>query len=239
MHRFLLLVIVGVTASGSAFADDPFHLRGTYAFTGMSACIQDSASLGFNPDFTPKGPTAFFNFTATGTRTFNGDGTGTVNGTSVTVDAPPNASGSSATFTFLFTYTVDDSDMLSTTMVPGSFSGSVLTGPRAGQTYVNAVPVQTGQIGENARSIVISEPAPAVETVTFSNGDNVARVCNRSRVLIITRHDNHRSIGRKRRVRPRRFCFEPQNVIGEKLAARCRARYALPHGTLRLYRRAI
>jgi hypothetical protein len=191
MHRFLLLVIVGLTASGSAFADEPSRLRGTYAFTGMSACIQDSASLGFNPNFTPKGPTSFLNFAATGTRTFNDDGTGTVTGTSVTVDAPPNASGSSATFTFNFTYTVDPGGMLSLTMVPGTFSGSILTGPRAGQTYVNAVPFQTGQIGENARSIVVSQPAPAVETVTFSNGDSVARVCNRSRVLILTRHDDH------------------------------------------------
>jgi hypothetical protein len=46
MHRFLLLVIAGVIASGAAFADDPshhgtFHLHGTYAFTGTSACLQD------------------------------------------------------------------------------------------------------------------------------------------------------------------------------------------------------
>jgi len=190
MHRFLLLVIAGSTASGSAFADDPFHLRGTYAFTGMSACIEDSASLGFNPDFSPKGPTSFFNYTATGTRTFNGDGTGTVTGTSVSVSAPPNAGASSATFTFQFTYAVDASGMLTTTAVPGSFPGAVLNGPRAGQTYVDQIPSITGQIGDDARSIVLSEPAPAVETATFSNGDSFARICNRSRVLILTGHND-------------------------------------------------
>ena len=175
------MLIVGATASGSALADDPTHLHGTYAFTGMSACIQDSASLGFNPDFTPKRPTGSLNFTATGTRTFNNDGTGTVNGTSVTIDAPPTASGSSASFSFNFTYTIAPGGALSLTMVPGTFSGSVLTGPRAGQSYVNAIPFQTGQIGDDARSIVISQPVPAVETVTFSTGDSFARVCNRSR----------------------------------------------------------
>jgi hypothetical protein len=188
MHRFLLLVIAGVTTGGSAFAADPSHLQGTYAFTGMSACIEDSASLGYNPDFTPKGPASFFDFTATGTRTFNANGTGTVNGTSVSMAAPPNASGSSATFTFQFTYTVAPGGVLSLTMVPGTFSGTVLTGPRAGQTYVNPVPFQTGQIGDNERSIVVSQPAPAVETITYSNGDSFARVCNRSRVLILINH---------------------------------------------------
>ena len=191
MHRFLLLVIAGVTASGSAFADDPFHLRGTYAFTGQTGCLQDSASLGFNPNFTPKGPAAFFTYSATGTRTFNGDGTGTVTGTSISVGAPPNdASASSSTFTFQFTYTVDASGMLTTAFVPGSFSGSVLTGTRAGQTYVNQIPSITGQIGDDERSIVLSQPTTEIETVTFSNGDSFARICNRSRVLILTRHND-------------------------------------------------
>jgi len=191
MHRFLLLVIVGFAASGSALAADPSHLHGTYAFTGTSACIQDSASLGFNTDFTPKGPAIFFEFTATGTRTFKDDGTGTVTATSVSVGAPPNAFASSANFTFQFTYTINSSGMLSLTLVPGSFSGQELTGPRAGQTYVDVFPVQTGQIGDGAHSIVISQPAPAVETATYSNGDILARICNRSRVLILTGHDTN------------------------------------------------
>jgi hypothetical protein len=52
MHRFLILVVAGMTASTAAFADDEGSLRGSYAFTGASSCIQDSASFGFNPDFT-------------------------------------------------------------------------------------------------------------------------------------------------------------------------------------------
>jgi hypothetical protein len=79
--------------------------------------------------------------------------------------------------------------MLSLTMVPGSFSGQELSGPRAGQTYVSALPPLVGQISEDARSIIISEPSPpAVETTNYSNGDMVALLCNRSRVLILTSH---------------------------------------------------
>jgi hypothetical protein len=191
MHRFLLLVAAAAIASGSAFAADRSHLHGTYAFTGSSACIQDSASLGFNTNFTPKGPAIFYEFTVMGTRTFKDDGTGTVTGTAVSVGSPPSAFASSSSFTFQFTYTIDSSGMLSLTLVPGSFSGQELTGPRAGQTYVEAIPVRTGQVSEDARNIFISQAGTVVETVTYSNGDSVARVCNVSRVLSLVSHDTH------------------------------------------------
>jgi hypothetical protein len=54
MHRFFSLVVAGTTASAAAFADDHASLRGTYADTGVTSCVEDSASLGFNPNFTPK-----------------------------------------------------------------------------------------------------------------------------------------------------------------------------------------
>jgi hypothetical protein len=190
MHRFLLLVTAGAIASGSAFAADQSHPHGTYAFTGSSACIQDSASLGFNTNFTPKGPAIYYESTVMGTRTFN-NGTGTVTGTSVTAGAPPSAFGSSTSFTFQFTYTIDSSGMLSLILVPGTFSGQELTGPRAGQTYVEALPERTGQVNLDARNILISQPGTVVETVTYSNGDIVARICNVSRVLSLISHDSH------------------------------------------------
>jgi hypothetical protein len=195
MHRFLLLVSAGVIASGAAFADDPsrhgnFHLHGTYAFTGTSACLQDPASVGYNANLTPRGPAIFYEYAVTGTRTFNDDGTGIVNGTSLAVGAPPNAFASSSKFTFRFTYTLDSSGMLSLTMVPGSFSGQEPSGPRTGQTYVSTIPPLVGQLSEDARSIIISEPSPpAVESTNYSNGDTVALLCNRSRVLILTSHN--------------------------------------------------
>jgi hypothetical protein len=191
MHRFLLLVTAGTIASGSVFAADRSHLHGTYAFTGSSACVQDSASLGFNPNFTPKGPAIFFESAVMGTRTFEDNGTGTVTGTSVSAGAPPNAFASATNFTFHFTYTINAMGALSLTLVPGSFSGQELTGPRAGQTYVEAVPERTGQVSEDARNILISQPGTVVETVAYSNGDMLARVCTASRVLSLISHDTH------------------------------------------------
>jgi hypothetical protein len=184
MHRLFFLAIAGATAGWTVAAAADSNLHGTYAFTGMSSCIQDSASLGFNPNLTPKGPASFFTFSVEGTRTFHADGTGMVSGRSVSIVSPPDASGNSDDFSFKFTYTVDPGGQLSTSLVPGSFSGTALTGPRAGQTYVDDVPMQSGFIGEGAQTIVLHEQVPTVESVSFSNGDMFLRICNRSRVLI-------------------------------------------------------
>jgi hypothetical protein len=89
MHRFFSLVVAGTTASAAAFADDHASLRGTYASTGVTSCVQDSASLGFNPNFTPKGPAVLTSTTHQGVRVFHADGTGTVNDQSISVTAPP------------------------------------------------------------------------------------------------------------------------------------------------------
>jgi len=187
MHRLLLLVIAGATVGWTVTAAADNNLHGTYAFTGMSSCIQDQASSGFNPNLTPKGPTDFFTFSVEGTRTFHADGTGIVRGRAVSIDPPPNASASSDDFSFKFTYTVDPGGKLSTSLVPGSFSATVLTGPRAGQSYVDDVPIQSGFIGEGAGTIVLHEQVPTVESHSFSNGDMFLRICNRSRTLIRVR----------------------------------------------------
>jgi hypothetical protein len=183
MRRLFLLAVATVTTSCTVAAADQIGLHGTYAFTGTAVCIQDSASLGFNPNLTPAGPTTFYSFSIEGTRTFHGDGTGTVKARSLSINAPSNAAASSSDLSFQFTYTIDHS-ILSTSMVPGTFSGTVLTGPRAGQTFVGDIPTQVGFIGEDAKTIVLSQPAPVVEINNFSNGDNFLRICNRSRTLI-------------------------------------------------------
>jgi hypothetical protein len=190
MHRSLILVVAGMTASTAAFADDEGSLRGSYAFTGASSCIQDSASFGFNPDFTPKGPTHSFSFTVEGIRTFHADGTGSVNARAVSVDEPPNASSSSTEFSFQFTYTIGPDRVLSTILVSGTYHATILPGPRAGQTLVNQVPARSGFIGEDARTIVLGQPGPVIESVAFSNGDQVLRLCNRSRILTRIKDDD-------------------------------------------------
>jgi hypothetical protein len=183
MHRFFILVVAATTtASAAAFADDRVRLRGTYAFTGMSFCIRDSASLGFNPNFTPKGPVKFFSYTVEGVMVFHADGTGTVNAQDYSVDTGGGETGVSS---YQITYTIGPDDKLSVKAVPGTYSHTILTGPIAGLTQIVGVADVSGFIGEGARAIILGPPVPSVQTVTRSNGAQFTRICNGS--LIATR----------------------------------------------------
>jgi hypothetical protein len=124
MHRLclFLLLVAGTTASAAAFADDQASLHGTYAVTGASSCIQTSASIGFNPNFTPNGAAAFFSTTDVGVRVFHANGTGTVNVRSISVTAPPFAGVSSDETSYQFTYTIGPDGQLSTALVPARTS---------------------------------------------------------------------------------------------------------------------
>jgi hypothetical protein len=113
-----------------------------------------------------------------------------VNARAVSVDEPPNASSSSTEFSFQFTYTIGPDRVLSTILVPGTYHATILPGPRAGQTLVNQVPARSGFIGEDARTIVLGQPGPVIESVAFSNGDQVLRLCNRSRILTRIKDDD-------------------------------------------------
>lgn len=161
---------------------------------------------GFQPNLRPNDliptPTASGNtvaysrsFSVEGIRTFNGNGTGTVKGTAVgiTVRPTPGPNGfphfppaaGSADFSFSFTYTVDGNGGWTATMVPGSYTETFITGPRAGQTAtVDAIPPVTGMISQDGKTLIAAHVAPAVETRTFSNGDVDPEICHRSRVFI-------------------------------------------------------
>ncbi|WP_316172947.1 hypothetical protein [Bradyrhizobium sp. SZCCHNRI2049] len=129
--------------------------------TGASDCIQNSASIGFDSNFLPKGPVVFFATTVDGVMVFRADGTGTVNNRSFTVDA---GEGTTSDISYQITYSIDPGGKLSVKAVPGTSSGF---------------------IGEGARAIVLAPPAPTVLTVSRSNGTQFARICNGS--LIMTR----------------------------------------------------
>ena len=182
MHRLLILVVAGTTASAAALADDHGRLRGTYAFTGMSLCIRDSASLGFDPNFVAKGRVKLFSYTVDGVMVFHADGTGTLNSRAYSVDA---GGGETSDSSYQFTHTIGPDGQLSVKEVPGTFSDTILTGPNAGLTQVVGVPDVSGFIGEGARAITLSQPVPTVQTVSRSNGTQFARICNGS--LIATR----------------------------------------------------
>jgi hypothetical protein len=93
------------------------------------------------------------------------------------------AGAASGDYTFQYTYTIGEDGKLSITMVPGTFKGTFLTGPRTGRTEVHDVPVETGFIGEGGRTIVLGQDAPVVDHVLISTGEQFVRVRNRSRTL--------------------------------------------------------
>ena len=189
MHRFFTLVVAGTTASAAAFADDHAgRLYGTYAFTGASSCIRDPASLGFNPNFTPKGgPLKLFYYTIEGVMVFHADGTGTVNSRAYSVDT---AGGETSDTSYQFTYAIGPDGKLSVKEVQGTYSTTILTGSIAGLTQVTDVPDVSGPVGEGARTITLAQPAPTVEMVTRSDGNQYAQVCNGSRIYIRINDDD-------------------------------------------------
>jgi hypothetical protein len=79
-------------------------------------------------------------------------------------------------------------DDVFTVTVPGTDVGKVLmvlTGPRAGQTFkLEGTSMRKGLISADGCTLVTSVLTPAVETITYSNGDVERRICWRSRVLI-------------------------------------------------------
>lgn len=145
-------------------------------------------------------------FAVEGIRKFNGNGTGTVKGTvvGVTVRPTPGPGGfphfppaaGSADFSFSFTYTVNEDGTWTSTMVPGSYTETHLTGPRTGQTStVDAIPPTTGMISENGKTLTGAHVTTTVETHTYSNGDVEPQICHRSRIYIKLKQqdddDNH------------------------------------------------
>jgi hypothetical protein len=187
MQRSFMLSLSAVVMiyAGNATADSS-HLKGTYGFTGSDACLY--ASGGFNARLQALGTTYSASDAAEGVRRFNGNGTGTFKVSTTSITVPPTVgflpAASSSDSSASFTYAVND-DSFTSENVPGTDKGTVLTGPRAGQTFaVDGIPKATGLISANGRTLTTSILTPGVETITHSNGDVEHRICHRSRVYI-------------------------------------------------------
>lgn len=205
MKRFTAFVALSLLGGSAAFAASP-QLKGDYAFTGAAHCI--NSTTGFTANFqalcadthqpignqpNPANPRSScpgvfaHTFSVEGVRTFNGDGTGTLTGRSLAIDVPPNTGSlgaSSQSFTSSFSYTVLNDGTVETQLVPGSFQGTILTGPRAGQTFTIDQFELDGLVSNNRQAVTIATLDPQVETEHFSNGDTRFRICHRSRSLI-------------------------------------------------------
>jgi hypothetical protein len=187
------------------------YLQGVYGFTGSTGCLYAPGSAssppapgnttpepnaGFNSSLQPiDHETSFSNSTSIeGYRIFNGDGTGTVKATETGMTPPPTPgptgypsfppSAESANISYSFTYVVNPDGSWTSQMVPGSFSGTFVTGPRTGQTFTTTIPEFSGLSGHHARVLTAANLTPTPEIQIFSNGDVFPRICHRSRVYI-------------------------------------------------------
>jgi hypothetical protein len=187
-----------------------FLLHGAYAFTGAAGCLYAPgsassppspgnttplANAGFNSSNQPLVPDTSFStqFSVEGIRTFNGDGTGSVKGTELGFTGRPTPgptgypsfapAAESANFSYQFTYTVNPDGSWTSLMVPGSYTGTFVTGPRTGQTYTTTIPQLSGLIGSFGQTLTAMVLTPTVEIQIFSNGDAWPRICHRSRVF--------------------------------------------------------
>jgi hypothetical protein len=214
-HAHLLLSVSAISATIMASAPPAIadNLRGAYGFTGTAVCLVAPGSStsptnptpgtalpnsGFNSSLQPNDGKAFSqSFSVEGIRTFNGDGTGTVKGTTVNVTVPPTPgpagsgyptfppSASSHDFSFNFTYAVDGDGRWTSDMVPGTYFGTITSGPRKGQTLtVDQIPTISGLIAVNGLMLTAAHLVPTVETHYHSNGDVWPMICHRSRVFI-------------------------------------------------------
>lgn len=190
MRRASVWLIVGVMLLWAGVAAAASHnpnklLDGDYAFTGEASCLV--AFDGFNSSLTPISGTRFVvSSSVQGVRTFNGDGTGTLHGRSVSIthsdDPVVGGAADSDDFEASFTYTVTSARTF-TTVLSAPLTGTILTGPRAGQTFtIDPIPL-TGMISDDTNSLTLATDVPTVETQTFSNGDIHPRICHRSRAL--------------------------------------------------------
>jgi hypothetical protein len=201
----LLLAFVLVLCGFSAQARDYERLlKGDYAFAGEAVCL--ISINGFNPDLTPVGPPAPFpqilSFSVQGVRTFNGDGTGTVTARVMSISHPfalptsptpvfNRGAAASVDIESDFTYTV--SPDLKVSITTPVINGTVLTGPRAGQTQtITNLPEFTGYISEDLQSLTLAHEVPGIEIHTFSNGDSSQRICHRARILHERKSNKHR-----------------------------------------------
>jgi hypothetical protein len=181
----LLTSVIGLTYAGAATADPP-KIKGSYAAVGNLACL--IAPEGFNANLQAINPAAAYSSTADteGVYYYDGNGNGTSSGTNVSINPPPtpgfDPDASSNTFASTFTYTVNSDGTFTQTST--DTHGTVLTGPRKGQTFTVDLVQGTGLIGKDARSLTDATTRPHVETITYSNGNAFTRICYRQRVLI-------------------------------------------------------
>ena len=187
--------LVMVLAASSAMADSRTHrLRGDFAFTGSTVCVNSGANfaftpptppLGFTADLVPIGPSFVNTNSVQGVLTFNGDGTGSSVSRFVSLGNPGAAGAfdSSVQFTYSVatdgTLTIDNGPSISVTVA----------GPNTGQqSRISDVPTFIGRLSSDGKSLTFATFNPGVETVTrvvpAPEVVTTLRICHRNRIGI-------------------------------------------------------
>jgi hypothetical protein len=180
----VVVIFAANAASGPPSVSLLSSLTGNYGITDTSVCIFSRG--GFDSNFQAIGTNVFSSsFAHEGIWTFNGDGTGTAKDLNVGLGVTPTSGASSVRSTSSFTYTVNGDGTFTVETVPGTFLGEALVGTRVGQTQTIANrPTLTGLISRTGDTLTIATLTPRVQTSTWSNGDILPQVCQRSGVLI-------------------------------------------------------
>jgi hypothetical protein len=187
-----LFVSLGLLASLPAAAASTGNalLTGEYMSTGTTNCLTAKAG-GFDSSLHPVVPARTYISSNTGENlwVFNGAGSVSVTGTNVSAAvaaaAPsnpfdPSASGDNHAGTRKYVVGAGHIVTVTATNAKGKF----FAGPRTGQTFVINKYVLFGHVSSDGSRITLATPSPAVETITFSNGDSFERVCHRSAVVL-------------------------------------------------------
>jgi hypothetical protein len=183
-----ILSIVILTAPPASAASHDRLLVGDYAEAGTATCLY--ASGGFDSNLQPNAPDSAVVTTESlqGVWTFNGAGSVSEDGTDIitswlgssTNGLVPNVTAS--TTTGARKYAVGATGGVTVTVTNGKWK--ITAGPRPGQTFTVASIAFVGRASGDGATVTLGTGTPAVETVTFSNGDVISRICHRSIVLL-------------------------------------------------------
>jgi hypothetical protein len=179
---------VALACMGTARAENfDFLFRGTFSVTTTETCLQTIG--GFNADLTPNAFSFVSTISSVGTAIVNGDGTGSQTNRDVSVNPPPVVGASADTVSFNLTYHVA-ADRTVTAQADGPITGTVLTGTLAGQTFtIPRGALATGRLSEDGRSLTQGATDAVVQTITFSGGLTLQRICTLSIVAIKVEED--------------------------------------------------
>ena len=86
-------------------------------------------------------------------------------------------------FIFSFTYFVG-ADLVLDVEPSSPVTGSMSNGP-GGEFTITGFPGVFGYVSQNKNTLTAATQKPQMETITYSNGDTVKRICSRSRVYTL------------------------------------------------------